>query len=118
VRAMERDTSISTAALFQRVLSLGRQAENARKVSGFKKRLLDVERARFDTGKSDIRRLYDAEQSLSETRKAELESYRRFRRATVDLSAASGTTLRDKGLESTDGELITLSPVLLSDPWK
>ncbi|HVO37717.1 MAG TPA: TolC family protein [Spirochaetia bacterium] len=118
MRAMERDTSISTAALFQRVLSYARQAENARAVSGFKKRLLDVEMTRFDTGKSDIRRLYDAEQALSEARKTELEGYRRFRRAAADLAAASGTTLRDKGLESMEGELINLSPVLLSDPWK
>jgi outer membrane protein len=118
LQAMERDTAISTGALFQRMLSYGRQAEVARTVSGFKKRLLDVELSRFDTGKSDIRRVYEVEQALSEARKSELQSYSRFRRASVDLAAASGTTLRDKGLESMEGERIVLTPALLADPRK
>jgi outer membrane protein TolC len=118
VQAMERDTAISAGALFQRVLSYGRQAENARTVSGFKKRLLDVERARLETGKSDIRRVYEAEQSLSDARKEELQAYGRARKARVDLAAASGTTLRDKGLESMDGERIVLASTLLADPRK
>ncbi len=118
LQAMERDTAISTGALFQRMLSYGRQAEVARTVSGFKKRLLDVELSRFDTGKSDIRRVYEVEQALSDARKSELQSYSRFRRASVDLAAASGTTLRDKGLESMEGERIVLTPALLADPRK
>lgn len=113
LQALERDTRISTGALFQRVLSYRRHAENARAVSGFKRRLLDVELSRFDAGKSDIRRVYDAEQALSEARASELQSYGRFRKASVDLAAASGTTLRDKGLESMDGERIVVDPLLL-----
>ncbi len=115
VQAMERDTAISTGALLQRMLSYGRQAENAHTVSGFKKRLLDVELLRFDTGKSDIRRVYEVEQALSEARVRELQSYGRLRRSYVDLASASGTTLRDKGLESMEGERIILAPVLLAD---
>ena len=118
VQALERDTRISTGALFQRVVSYRRQAENARAVSGFKQRLLDVELSRFDAGKSDIRRVYEAEQALSEARTSELESYGRFRKASVDLAAASGTTLRDKGLESMDGERIVIDPLLLQEAQK
>ena len=89
-----------------------------RAVSGFKRRLLDVELARFDTGKSDIRRLYDVEQALSEARKCELESFRGCRKASVDFAAASGITLRDMGFERVEGERIVLAPVLLADPRK
>jgi outer membrane protein TolC len=110
--AAERETSISVEALFQRVLTYMKQADNARAVSGFKRQLLDVELKRFDAGKSDIRRIYELEQGLSEARVQELESYALLRKAASNLSAASGTTLRDKGLERLERGQFILVPLL------
>ncbi len=110
--AAERETSISVEALIQRVLSGLAQADNARAVSGFRRQLLEVERQRFDAGQSDILRIFEAEQNLSEARSQEMESCAQVRKARVDLAAASGTPLRDWGLEAMDNGRIILAASL------
>jgi outer membrane protein TolC len=112
LQAAERETVLSVKALIQRVGSYGRQAVSARTVTGYRRKLLEVERARMAEGQSDIRRMYDLEQGLSDARRRELESYNRFRKSMIDLAAAGGTILMDGGLEFIDGGRIQLAPPL------
>lgn len=118
LRAAEKEIAMSVDALVRRVLVFGRQIESARKESGFKKQLLDVEMTRFDAGKSDIRHVYELEDGLSQARAKELESYNRFRKALIDLAATSGTILKNQGLETIQGDRITLSPSVVRKAGK
>jgi outer membrane protein TolC len=115
LQAVERETTMTVEALVQRVLTYGKNAENTRAVSGFRKQLLDVELQRFEAGKSDIRRIYDLEQGFADARQKELESYNRFRKSMIDLASSSGTTLLNTGLEKLDSGRILLAGALLSD---
>lgn len=110
LQAAEKEIAISVDALVRRVLVFGRQIDTARTESGFRKQQLDVEMSRLDAGKSDIRKVYELEDALSQARVKELESYNRFRKALVDLAATSGTILRDSALETIQDDWITLSP--------
>ena len=113
LQAVERETLTTVQALVQRVLTYGKNAENSRTVSGFRKKLLDVELLRFEAGKSDIRRIYDLEQGFADARQKELESYNRLRKSMVDLATSAGTTLLDKGLEKLDNGRIVLASTLI-----
>ena len=115
LQAVERETIMTVEALVQRVLTYGKNAENNKAVSGFRKQLLDVELQRFQAGKSDIRRIYDLEQGFADAQQKELESYNRFRKSTVDLASSAGTTLLNKGLETLEGGRIVLSAALLDE---
>jgi outer membrane protein TolC len=113
IAAAVRETTVTVQTLLQRVRTYERLAESAHAVSGYKSQLLDVERQRFDAGKSDVRKIFEVEQSLSESRDAELQSYDRLRKATADVEAASGTILRDQALEHVIAGQIELAPELL-----
>jgi len=113
-QAAEKEIATSVDALVRRVLVFDRQIDAALAESGFRKQQLDVEIARLDAGKTDIRKVYEMEDALSQARVRELESYNKFRKALVDLGATSGTLLRDQGLEVIQGDLITLSPSILA----
>jgi outer membrane protein len=109
----QREITLSVEALVRRVTSYGRQTESARAEAGFRKQLLDVEMTRFNAGQSDVRKLYELEDSLSQARAREMQSYNRLRKALLDLSATSGTILKDRGWETIRGTSILLSRELL-----
>ncbi len=118
VRSTEKEISMSVEALVRRVIAHRKQIDSARAESGFKKQLLDVELVRFDAGQSDVRKLYQLEDDLSQARAREMESYNRFRKALLDLSATSGTILGDRGWETVRDNRIILTRLILKRDGK
>ena len=103
----------SIETLVQRVSTLRERIQNARKVVGFRKRLLEVELSRLEAGKSTTRLIYQAEEELTKAREWELESIVRYREALMQLAYFRGSVLLDKGLESMEGDQVVLSDQLL-----
>ena len=76
-------------------------------------RLLQAEVARFESGKSNSRLIYTAEEELTEARRRELESIAALRGAMMQLAYFRGSVLLDQGFERIEGEQVVLSEQLL-----
>jgi outer membrane protein TolC len=111
LQALEFELTRSIATLSRRVTTWRSRIENAAKIVQLTRRLLEIEQARMQAGKTTIRQVYETEERLSEARKRELDVVVRYREALMDLALVRGSVLRDKGLE----ELIN-GQVVLSDP--
>jgi len=111
LQALEFELTRSIATLIGRVTTWRSRIENAGKVVQLMRRLLEIEQARMQAGKTTIRQVYATEEKLSEARKRELDAIVRYREALMQLALVRGSVLRDKGLENlVDGQ------VVLSDP--
>ena len=107
LKALDYELGQSIQTLIGRMATLRLRIQNAGTVVQLKRRLLDIEQARMQAGKSAIRLVYDAEEKLTDARKRELEYIVRFREASMDLALVRGSVLRDKGLEElTDGQVV------------
>jgi outer membrane protein TolC len=112
LKALDYELGQSIATLIRRIATLRLRIENAGTIVQLKRRLLDIEQARMQAGKSTIRLVYDAEKKLTDARKRELEYIVRFREASMDLALIRGSVLRDKGLEElTDGQVVLSEPL-------
>ena len=111
LKALEYELTRSIATLSRRVTTWRSRIENAAKVVQLMRRLLEIEQARMQAGKTTIRQVYQTEERLSEARKRELDVIVRYREALMDLALVRGSVLRDKGLEELVG-----GQVVLSDP--
>ncbi len=114
--ALEKRIRDSVATLLQRVATSRMSIENARRVAELKRKLLDVEVSRLEQGMSDIRRVYDAEESLRDARRDVLDRMVRYRQAVMELALVRGSVLRDRGLERLQDGQVTLSAAILSGP--
>jgi outer membrane protein TolC len=113
LQALEYELGQSIGTLIRRLATLRMRIENAGTVVQLKRRLLDIEQARMQAGKSTIRLVYDAEEKLTDARKRELEYIVRFREASMDLAFVRGSVLRDKGLEElADGQVVLSEPLI------
>jgi outer membrane protein len=113
LNALEYELGQSIETLIRRIATLRLRIQNAGAIVQLKMRLLDIEQARMQAGRSTIRLVYDAEEKLTEARKRELEYIVRFREASMDLAIVRGSVLRDKGLEElTDGQVVLSEPLV------
>ena len=69
------------------------------KVAEFRAKALDVEMSRLDSGKSDSRKVLQAEQDLVEARLMRLKSLVDLQKARIELEMAEGVAPQDRGLE-------------------
>jgi len=116
LKAMDYEIVNSIETLVQRVATLRERIQSARKVTGYRKRLLEVELSRLEAGKSTTRLIYEAEEELTRAREWELESIVRYREALMQLAYFRGSVLLDKGLESMQGDQVELCEELLQGP--
>ncbi len=107
--SMEYELTQSIATLIQRNDTLTKHVINARAILEFRQQLLNVELARLEAGKSNIRLIYEAEEKLLDAQLAELESILKYREAEMQLAFFRGSLLRDKDLERLEDDRIVLS---------
>ena len=91
------------ASLVQSIATLREHVDNQHKVAQVKGDLLEVQIARVHDGTGSLPEVYSAEDALRQARQHELEAVVRYRQATLELERASGSVLRDHGLEELKG---------------
>lgn len=106
--AIEIDLVNGIHVLVEKVGSLGERSEALDQVVDLHERVLDNEQEFLKAGKSESRKVLEAEEDLSEARLEFLSALLELRRANVDLLVQQGTYLRDRGFELADVE----TPVL------
>lgn len=89
--------TIDTAV--QNVYSAQEQAAHYRKVVDLNKRLLEVELARLDAGKSNSRLVLEKEADLNKAKEAELEALVNYKKAVLGLETAEGSLLLNHNIE-------------------
>lgn len=82
-----------------RVRNLYRQTENYRKVSELNQMILDTELTRLEAGRSDSRKVLEAEENLTRARESYADSLARLAVARVELELTGGTLLRTRKAE-------------------
>ncbi|MCB1120110.1 MAG: TolC family protein [Verrucomicrobiae bacterium] len=102
--AIEIDLVNGIHALVEKVGSLGERSSALNQVVHLHERVLDNEQEFLKAGKSESRKVLEAEEDLSEARLESLSAMLELRRANVDLLVQEGTYLRDRGFELVDVE--------------
>jgi outer membrane protein TolC len=115
VKAVQEQMSTGIASLVHSVGTLRAHVDNARTVTEVKNHLLDVQLARLKAGAVGLADVYTAEDALRQARQRELEAVVRSRQAVMDLERASGTVLRNQGLEDLRDGQVQLSQALRSE---
>lgn len=82
-----------------RVRNLYRQTENYRKVSELNQMILETELTRLEAGRSDSRKVLEAEENLTRARESYADSLARLAVARVELELTGGTLLRTRKAE-------------------
>jgi outer membrane protein len=112
--AIRQQMTDTIASLVQGIATLRAHVDNQHKVVEVKRDLLDVQTARLREGTAGLLEVYNAEDALRQARQRELEAVVRYRRAMMDLERASGSVLRDRGLEDLKDGQVVLSEALRS----
>ena len=99
VKATETALANAVDTSIKYVYSAQKQARNYSRAVDLNARLLEVELARFNAGKSNSRTVLDREEDLNTAREAYLESLLLYRKAVVSLEMAEGTLLSRYGLD-------------------
>lgn len=90
------DTAISY------VMSAAEQTRHYTKIVDLNNRLLEVELARLDAGRSNSRLVLEKEENLNKAMDARLESMIEYKRAILELGIAEGSLLLSHGIELTE----------------
>lgn len=105
LKSVEVEISSALDTSIRRVGSTRDGVQNYQEVVEFNKRVLDTELVSVDTGKSDSRRVLEAEGRLSEARSSVLESQVNYEKSLLEWDLIRGTVLRTRNLEITREEL-------------
>ena len=97
--AAEIDLTNQLAAARQRVAHLRARYMNYEKVIAYHQKVLEAEIAALDLGRSDSRRVLQAEQDLSEVRSDALRQRVELRRAVLESEVLNGSYLKNRGLD-------------------
>jgi outer membrane protein TolC len=116
LEATRYELRASIDILHRRLRALTERIRQAREVVNFRSRLLQVELARLEAGKSNYRLVYEIEEDLADARQWELESTMRFRVTTTRLSVLSGEILQRRGLETIEEGTPVLADFLGQEP--
>ncbi len=114
VQAVEIEIVNLLNAMIKRLHSQEQQVRNYRAVAEVGQRLLDAELEALDLGRSDSRKVLDAEQTLFEARSTALTALIEYQRSATEFAILEGTYLRQRNLDLLDdgpggvtGEVIT-----------
>ncbi|MBW2622612.1 MAG: TolC family protein [Deltaproteobacteria bacterium] len=99
LKAVEVAVTNAVETAVQYVRSAREQARYYTKVVDLNKRLLEVELARLEAGKSDSRLVLEKEENLNKAIDAKLESMIENKRALLELEIAEGSLLISNGIE-------------------
>jgi outer membrane protein TolC len=102
--AAEIDLTNQVAAGQQRIDHLRTRLANYEKVTAYHEKVLAAELAALDLGRSDSRRVLQAEQDLAEVRADALRQRLELRRAIIDSEVLNGSYLQSRGLDLADEE--------------
>ena len=105
LKAVEVALANAVDTAIRSVHSAEEQVRYYANVVDYNRRLLDVEIARFNAGKSNSRLLLEREEDLIRAKEAELESLVKYKEATLELETAEGSVLLSHGIEVMDVEL-------------
>ena len=97
--ATEIDLANQLAAGRQRIAHLRTRYMNYEKVIAYHQKVLEAELAALDLGRSDSRRVLQAEQDLSEVRSDALRQRIELRRAVLESEVLTGSYLKNRGLD-------------------
>ncbi len=113
-RAARDDMDSSIRNLVQDVSTLAARLKNARQVSDAKKQLLNIAVARLKNGTVGLVDVYKAQDVLDTAQSQTLQAIVKYRQAAMQLEMASGTVLKDQGLEALQDGQVQLSESLRS----
>jgi outer membrane protein TolC len=99
LKAVEVAVTNAVETAVQYVRSVREQARYYTKVEDLNKRLLDMELARLEAGKSDSQSVLEKEENLNKAIDAKLESMIEYKRALLELEIAEGSLLLSHGIE-------------------
>jgi outer membrane protein TolC len=102
--ATEIDLANQIAAAHQRIDHLRTRLTDYDKVIAYHERVLAAELAALNLGRSDSRRVLQAEQDLSEVRADALHQRLELRRAGLEAEVLSGSYLKSRGLDLADDD--------------
>lgn len=97
--ATKVDVATQIAAGRQRITHLRTRYVNYEKVIAYHQKVLEAELAALDLGRSDSRRVLQAEQDLSDVRSDALRQRIELRRAILESEVLSGSYLKNRGLD-------------------
>lgn len=93
------DVATQLAAARQRITHLRTRYVNYEQVIAYHQKVLEAELAALDLGRSDSRRVLQAEQDLSEVRSDALRQRIELRRAILESEVLTGSYLKNRGLD-------------------
>ena len=99
LKAIEVALANGTETAVKNIYSSKDQAQYHEKGVVWRQRLLDVEVARFEAGRSDSRRLLEREGDLLLSKEAVLESLVNVKKAGLELERQEGSILLSHGIE-------------------
>lgn len=99
LKSVEVDIVNTVDTAIRNVYSTLEQLHNYRNVKDLNQRLLEVELAMLDKGKSNTRSVLEKEEDLIEAKEAELESFINNRKAILVLETAEGSLLKRYGVD-------------------
>ncbi len=99
MKAIEVELVNAVATVLKKVSAADEKARSFQGVVALNQRLLNTELALLEGGKSDSRKVLQAEQDLAEARVSELESRLDWQRAVVELLVQTGTYLEKHGFD-------------------
>lgn len=99
LQAAEADLGNQIAAVLQRIQHLRERVESYRKVEEFQQKLLSAEMTALNLGRSDSRRVLQAEQDLTDIARETLAHRLELQRAVLQLELLNGTYLQNRGLD-------------------
>lgn len=99
LKAVEVELTTAVSTLVHKVNAAQEKARGYRKVVQVNERLLDTELTRLAEGKSDSRKVLQAEQDLADARVSELDARLEWQRANIELLVQTGTYLAKRDHE-------------------
>ncbi|HAR63278.1 MAG TPA: hypothetical protein DCS13_07425 [Candidatus Margulisbacteria bacterium] len=100
IKATEYELTQTIENITLKISSLQKRIKSTKIIVDFQKKLLEVEIARMQEGKSNIRKVYEIEKERDEANRKALETIVRYREAIMQLVYIRGSLLIDKGLAS------------------
>lgn len=99
LQAVEIEIANLLNAMIKRLRSQEQQVRNYRSVAEVSQRLLDAELGALDVGRSDSRKVLDAEQALFEAKSTALSALIEYKRSATEFAILEGTYLRERNLD-------------------
>lgn len=99
LKSIEVELANSLHTVLDKARTSATQVQSYKTIADFNRRLLEVELARLETGKSDSRKVFDVESDLFKARSAENQSLVDHQKAFIELDLVQGTALSRRSVE-------------------